>query len=383
MLFGSEDIYRIIVDSAEEGIWIADKNGVITYVNNKLVELSGYDKEELIGKKMFEFADDNNRIIMEKSLDESLRGKRDNYLFSICNKRGEFVPMLVATTPMQDENGVYIGTVEFMSDMTMQKKLEEELFQERCDLANRVEERTKELSQEKNEAELYLDLMGHDISNMHQIIMGRLQLAQEIMDEKGRLESDEKEMIDIPLRILGRSARLIDNVLKLQKLRRDEFKEETIDLSNLLSSIVKEYGPVVPANSIRFVGNRPSCVRASELLYDVFRNLVGNAIKHSDKPGIDINIKLETVNEDGKNHFKVSVEDNGPGIPDNMKGAVFNRLQRGETTARGSGLGLYLVKSFVDSFHGRVLVENRVTGDYTKGARFVVLLPAIEGRDIC
>ena len=383
MLFGREDIYRIIVDSAEEGIWIADKDGVITYVNNKLVELLGLDKEELIGKKMFDFTDDKNRAIMQKSLEESLRGKRDNYLYSIRNKRGEFIPMLVATTPMQNEKGVYIGTVEFMSDMSAQKKLEDELLRERSDLAKTVEARTKELQSEKNEAELYLDLMGHDISNMHHIAMGQLEIAQETMAETGRLEGDEKELIDTPLRILERSARLIDNVIKLQKLRKGEFEEETIDLCNMLSGIVKEYEPEVPVSSIGFVGKGPSCVRANELLYDVFRNLVGNAIKHSYRPGIDIDIRLETVSEDGKKYYKVMVEENGPGIPDDMKDKVFNRLQRGDTTARGLGLGLYLVKSFVDSFHGKVRVEDRVTGDYTKGSRFVVLLPAIEGRDVC
>jgi signal transduction histidine kinase len=225
--------------------------------------------------------------------------------------------------------------------------------------------------------------MGHDISNMHHIAMGQLEIAQETMAETGRLEGDEKELIDTPLRILERSARLIDNVIKLQKLRKGEFEEETIDLCNMLSGIVKEYEPEVPVSSIGFVGKGPSCVRANELLYDVFRNLVGNAIKHSYRPGIDIDIRLETVSEDGKKYYKVMVEDNGPGIPDDMKDKVFNRLQRGDTTARGLGLGLYLVKSFVDSFHGKVRVEDRVTGDYTKGSRFVVLLPAIEGRDVC
>jgi signal transduction histidine kinase len=320
---------------------------------------------------------------MKKSLEESLKGKRDNYLYSIRNKRGEFIPMLVATTPMQDETGAYIGTVELMSDMSTQKKLEAELLKERRELAKKVEARTKELEHEKNEAELYLDLMGHDISNMHHIAMGQLEMAQEIMAEKGCLKGDEKELIDTPLRIMERSARLIDNVIKLQKLRKGEFKEETIDLCNLLSSIVKEYESEVTANSIKYVVKGPCCVKANELLNDVFRNLIGNAIKHSDKKNIDINIKLETASEKGKKYYKVSVDDNGPGIPDEMKDKVFSRLQQGQTKARGLGLGLYLVKSFVDGYHGRVWVEDRVKGDHTKGARFIVLLPAMGDSDGC
>ncbi len=61
-----------------------------------------------------------------------------------------------------------------------------------------------------------------------------------------------------------------------------------------------------------------------------------------------------------------------------MKDKIFNRLQRGETNARGMGLGLYLVKSLVESYNGKVWVEDRVQGDHTKGSRFVVMLPAID-----
>jgi signal transduction histidine kinase len=61
-----------------------------------------------------------------------------------------------------------------------------------------------------------------------------------------------------------------------------------------------------------------------------------------------------------------------------MKESIFNRMQQGDTRARGSGLGLYLVKSLVDSYGGKVWAENRVAGDHTKGAKLVVMLPIVE-----
>ncbi len=182
---------------------------------------------------------------------------------------------------------------------------------------------------------------------------------------------------------MNRSARLIDNVRNLQKLRKGEFKEECIDLNDLLSNIVKEYEFMVPSHAIEFRDNGPRCVMANKLLRDVFSNLVGNAIKHSKGNGINIDLKLENASENGKNYYKVSVEDNGPGVPDDIKDKVFNRLQRGQTKTRGLGLGLYLVKSLVDSYHGKVWVEDRVEGDHTKGSRFVVLLPAMEDSNGC
>jgi Signal transduction histidine kinase len=54
---------------------------------------------------------------------------------------------------------------------------------------------------------------------------------------------------------------------------------------------------------------------------------------------------------------------------------LFIRFQGEETEVSGKGIGLYLVRTLVDDFHGKIWVENRVAGDYTKGARFVVMLP--------
>jgi signal transduction histidine kinase len=272
---------------------------------------------------------------------------------------------LQCSAPVKDAHGNIIGAVTIDIDITERIKLE------------------NDLNEAKMQAELYLDLMGHDISNLHQIAMGQLELAQEVMDESGELKAEEKELIDTPLATLNRSARLIANVRKLQSMRRGEFKEESIDLNDLLSNIVKEHEFMVPDNSIRFVGDGQHRVIANKLLHDVFSNLVGNAIKHSNGNGVNINIRLENASENGKNYYKVLVDDTGPGIPADMKDKVFNRLQRGDTTARGMGLGLYIVKSLVDSYHGRVWVEDRVQGDHTKGSRFIVLLPAVEDSNGC
>ena len=120
-------------------------------------------------------------------------------------------------------------------------------------------------------------------------------------------------------------------------------------------------------------------VEANELLYDVFSNLITNAIKHSEegKP-VTIDVKVEPVKENGQLFYKCIVEDNGPGIPDELKTKLFHRFQRGTTKTHGKGLGLYLVRTLVEGYHGKVWVEDRMPGDHTKGARFVVMLPAVE-----
>ncbi len=215
--------------------------------------------------------------------------------------------------------------------------------------------------------------MSHDINNMHQIALGYLELAQEMPASGGR-----NEYLDKPVEVLQRSARLIKNVRKLQKLQEGVFLTREVDVSTILADVQREFGAVPDKTvTLNLNGCKHCYIRANELLYDVFSNLVGNAVKHTgDRASIVID--LNVVEEDGRRHCRVMIEDDGPGIPDDFKGKVFNRMLKGSEKAKGMGLGLYLVKSLVESYNGRVWVEDRVPGDHTKGARFVVLLPAAD-----
>jgi signal transduction histidine kinase len=171
---------------------------------------------------------------------------------------------------------------------------------------------------------------------------------------------------------------LIGNVRKLQKLRDGVFKTELVDVCKLLVDVQREFGSVPHKQVTLNLNGRERCmVRANELLHDVFANMVSNAIKHTgDRAAILVD--LDVVDDDGGRYCRGMVEDDGPGIPDDFKVKIFNRALKGTDKAKGMGLGLYLVKSLVDSYGGRVWVEDRVSGNHTKGARFVVMLPAVE-----
>ena len=116
-------------------------------------------------------------------------------------------------------------------------------------------------------------------------------------------------------------------------------------------------------------------ISGNPLLKEAFCNLIGNSIKYSgDKVTIDIGV--EKTEKAGRQYYDVIIEDNGNGIPDDVKPKLFRRFQRGTTKAQGKGLGLYIVRSLVEKLGGSVGVENRVPGDYTKGSKFIVSLPA-------
>ncbi|WP_158308917.1 PAS domain-containing sensor histidine kinase [Methanocella arvoryzae] len=235
-----------------------------------------------------------------------------------------------------------------------------------------------ELKAAKAQAELYVDLMGHDINNMNQIAMGYLELADDIIEAHGSLGTEDRFLITRPIETLRANSRLIDNVRKIQKSKAGVYKAEEIDIESLLREVISRF-PAVAGRDIKItlVSTCSCIVIANELLKEVFLNLIGNAIKHS-TGRLSVNVRAEKYEECGHMKCRVEIEDDGPGIPDDLKMKLFDRLSLEKTRASGKGFGLCLTKILVDDFNGRFWVEDRVSGDYTMGSRFVVLLPAVE-----
>jgi PAS domain S-box-containing protein len=234
-----------------------------------------------------------------------------------------------------------------------------------------------QLRDAQSQAELYVDLMGHDINNMNMVALGFLEMAEDKLRTAGTLDTSDEQLILKAVENIKNSSMLIDNVRKLQRERAGELKLKAIDVMEVLNSVKDQYLNVPERDvTINFNAECPCVIIANDLLRDVFTNLVGNAVKHSSGP-LKVNIHMTCNGEKGMRFCKVAIEDNGPGIPDALKALIFDRSQTAKKL-RGKGLGLYIVNTLVNDFHGKVWVEDRVPGDHTKGARFVVMLPVIE-----
>jgi PAS domain S-box-containing protein len=350
----SEIRFRSLIQNSSDIIRILDKDCHIIYDSPSSGRILGYPADSLLGKSPLDYIHPDDRELVRTSLD-GVRHKTNSGKpteFRIRKADGKYLYVESIGVNMIGVPGVD-GIVITTRPITERKQAEEEL------------------KTAKAQAELYLDLMGHDINNMHQIALGYLELARELKaDEAGN------EFIDKPMEVLQRSTRLIRNVRKLQQLREGILPIDCVDVCAVLEDVRREFGSVPDRDiTLNTNGCKHCHVLANELLHDVFANLVSNAIKHTGGRA-KIVISLDTMAENGNGNCRVTVEDNGPGIPDNFKARIFNRMLKGTDKAKGMGLGLYLVKSVVDSYGGRVWAEDRVHGDHTKGAKFVVLLPA-------
>lgn len=355
-----------VLDSLPANIAVLDESGNIIYVNRSWIKYAhdngAYSSDYTgIGINYFDVCSASSGELSKEAPDalngmlKVLRGEVDHFeLVYPCHSPTKDRWFLMYVTPYgsKDQHGIVVTHFDITSRVLAEKDVEEA----------------------KRQNEFYIDLMSHDINNMNQAALGYLELAM----EASCLE-DSKHLITKSVESLRGTSRLIDNVRKLQKLTSESLVEYQVDICNILKELSEHYSSESGRRvSINFMPIHGCLVIANDLIMDVFSNLISNAIKHSD-PGkpLDININAIIVEEKGREYNRVTVEDNGSGIPDTVKEKLFARLQRGKTRAEGSGLGLYLVKRLVESFKGRVWVEDRVKGDHTKGSRFVVMLPAV------
>ena len=361
MLKESKEKFRVLAETSAAAIFVYKDLKFIS-VNQATERLTGYSKDELLRMNFLEFIHPDFREMVVERSRRRIRGESvpSRYEFKIVTRSGEerWVE-ITAGRIMYRRNPAGVAT---LFDITDRKRAEEEL------------------SEAKDQAELYLDLMGHDINNFNQIALGYMELANDVITFDGKIGKENRELIDKPIAALKNSSKLIDNVRKLQKIRTKDFRLSRVDICSVLLKMKEYYANFSGRDiMINYIPPDECLIIANELVDEIFTNLIENSIKHSppDKPLI-IDIIQSEVCEDGKEYNRISIEDNGPGIPDGMKEKLFTRFYRGRTMARGKGLGLYLIKTLVEDFSGKVWVEDRIPGDYTKGAKFVVMIPAYE-----
>ncbi|MFW3146901.1 MAG: PAS domain S-box protein [Thermoplasmatota archaeon] len=229
------------------------------------------------------------------------------------------------------------------------------------------------LRNERNRAEFYLDLLGHDIGNLHQGVYTGIQLSKMLGDSGERrilaLESSEQ--------LLERSIKLVKDVLMLSRLRSKEPNLEPIDLNPIMNELEGQFRKIFPNRRITFKIRKPQgpvIVMAEPIISEIFFNLVHNAVKfqQGEKAWVGISI----IRNDGS--VTIRVDDKGPGIAPESKDIIFERFQ--SEGARGrTGLGLSIVKALTDRYNGSVALTDRVNGDHTKGTSFIIEIPTEKG----
>ncbi|AUC60382.1 two-component signal transduction system histidine kinase / response regulator [Cyanobacterium sp. HL-69] len=131
----SEEKYRRIVETTTEGIWMIDKEGKTNFVNAQMAQILGYSPEEMLGKPLFYFMDQEAQQLAQKYLKQRAQGIKEQHDFRFSRKDGSDLWAIVSTTPNLNERGEYLGALAMITDISDRRQTELALieFKQRLD----------------------------------------------------------------------------------------------------------------------------------------------------------------------------------------------------------------------------------------------------------
>jgi signal transduction histidine kinase len=257
------------------------------------------------------------------------------------------------------------------------------------DIVWEEKENYDKMIEEKKHSDLLVDLITHDIGNYHQVIQTSLGLVIFILEKNKTsvLSQQDSEKIFSYLttakNALMRSRSLVDNIRRLERLYGQ--KDLKLVLRNLPKAINNAYYTVEQTlydnnpygKKISIVMTHGHAmdinIMAEDLLDEIFINLFSNSVKYTDSSEVKIDVMIKDYFIAEVKYWMITISDYGKGIPDSMKKELFERFYY---KAKGSGLGLSIVRALVERYRGKIWVGDRVYKDYTKGTTFGMIFPA-------
>mgnify|MGYP001814342493 FL=1 len=123
----SEERFRRLVETMRDGLGVQDENGLITYVNERACELSGFSRDELIGRPAVDLIDEPFQKMFAEEFSRRRKGKSSSYEITWRRKDGSKLPAIMASTPVFDSEGKFRGSFGIITDITQRKRAEEAL----------------------------------------------------------------------------------------------------------------------------------------------------------------------------------------------------------------------------------------------------------------
>lgn len=231
--------------------------------------------------------------------------------------------------------------------------------QELADKINQLERANKELDQ-------FVYVASHDLKAPLRAVENLARLVERATQEL--LPPDKHEYLELMQSRVKRMEALLDDLLSYSRVGRVATPVVTVDCNQLLRDIVALFDPPV-SFTISIQNNLPVLRAQRAPLEQVFRNLIGNALKHHGRP----EGKIVITGIDEGEYIRFAVSDDGPGIPAEYHEKVFQMFQtlKPRDEVEGSGMGLALVKKVVEDQGGQVTLQSEVG----KGSCFTFTWP--------
>ncbi len=342
----SEDKQRKILDTFKDGIYINDSNYKIAYVNSALEKTIGRNPVgESCHKVLYNLDEKCSWCIYPK-----LKKEKENIEYEYQHKNG--ITMLVNNIFLENKNKLTI-----FHDITNLKKTEQAL---------KVSNDTKDK---------FFSIIAHDLKNPFNAILGFTDI---LLEEHKEYDDKEREQVIKFVQSSANSAfKLLENLLTWSRSQSGEinYSPEKNHLKILLFETMSNLQAQADKKEIQVLDKTSEndiIFADRNMIATIFRNLISNAIKFTNKSGT---IVISSEKQQNSNFVEISVADTGVGIPkDTIKGLFRidkNTSTQGTEDETGTGLGLILCKEFIEKHGGEIWVESEVG----KGSVFKFTIP--------
>jgi PAS domain S-box-containing protein len=373
LLLKNKTCYDMLFENSSNAI-IVHENGVIIYANESSAKLLGYENPiELNGKDFYKHYPQNIKLNVEERYlniisNEDLKVMEEE---NILNCNGGLIPVRNTSAFFTYKGKSSILTL--LLDITSEKKLET--------LEEDVEKSLKLLNETREFNNLITDFftnMSHELKTPVNVIFAAIQTIYVYLDDCKLDNIDKcKSYLKTMKQNCLRMIKLINNLLDITKLDSGFIKinKRNGNIVSVIEDIVQSIASYVKSKDIELIFDTDTEEKIMGFDHDMMErillNLISNALKYSNPNG---HIYVSLVDE--QSSLVIKVKDEGKGIPPNKLDVIFERFgQVNNSLSRqceGTGIGLYLVKSFIEIHGGKITV----TSTEGEGSEFIIVLPA-------
>ncbi len=342
-----------LLNSIGDGILATDQEGKIILVNKVVEDLLGWKEKDLMGKRSFDILlieDEKKNVLLEKDRPLTIAiktGKKITATHYLVRKNGTKFPARVTATPIM-LNGKIVGAIKVFHDITQEREVDEM----------------------KTE---FISLASHELRTPLSAIKGFISMINN--GDYGK----PGEKLDRPLKLVAQSTeRLINIVNEMLNVSRIEANRVQLAMGKLyideiINEVLANLKPLFSQKGIKLVIEKLEHVNINsdkEKIIEILNNLIGNAIKFTDKGKITITTKVQ------KDHLIILVNDTGSGIEKRDQAKLFSKFEQLKSkragNVAGTGLGLYISREFARKLGGDIWVDRSELG---MGSTFALSLP--------
>ncbi|MGD8592745.1 MAG: PAS domain S-box protein [Gammaproteobacteria bacterium] len=363
VLYERHQLLMLIINNAPLVLFVIDPNGIFKLSLGKGLENLGLEPGQMIGQSAFEVYAENQQIL--KDIKSSLAGEHVVSYTVVAGRNFE-----TFYSPFYNSDGSFAGTVGVALDITERRQAELELRKHRDLLEELVAQRTHELAAANKELEAFSYSVSHDLRAPLRSIDG---FSHILLDDYGtQLDPTATGYLHRIRTAAQRMAQLIDDLLELSRVTRNELFIEPVNITALAETIVGDLKAANPERQAKISIEPKLRVQGDvNLLHIMLQNLIANAWKYTGKKAV-AEITLGKLDAEQNNIFYI--RDNGAGFDMRYANKLFGAFQRlhGSDEFEGTGIGLATVQRIIERHGGKVWGESEIG----KGATFYFQLPA-------